>query len=184
MEKFGRLTFVKKTETKHKDGTYFHLFKCDCGLDKLALFRNVRNGYTRSCGCLASENAAARLFGKCPTNKRPEDERSLHWSMLELKNSAKTKKLELTLSLEDVKSIIFCNCHYCNNPPSRFIKHTRDVAWTKVPVNGIDRMDNTKGYIQGNCLPCCSECNYFKSNMPYEKFIDLVKRISTNMRLY
>lgn len=27
------------------------------------------------------------------------------------------------------------------------------------PAYGLDRLDNTKGHIMGNCVPCCGECN-------------------------
>jgi hypothetical protein len=40
-------------------------------------------------------------------------------------------------------------CAYCNRPPE----------------SGIDCDDNDHdiGYVAGNCVPCCSECNYMKS---------------------
>lgn len=37
--------------------------------------------------------------------------------------------------------------------------------------NGVDRKDNAKGYVTGNCLPCCWPCNYAKgSRYTYEQF--------------
>ncbi len=43
--------------------------------------------------------------------------------------------------------------------------------------NGIDRFDNTIGYIKDNCRSCCSLCNYLKRDSSYEKFINKIKRI-------
>jgi hypothetical protein len=30
---------------------------------------------------------------------------------------------------------------------------------------GCDRIDNTKGHIMDNCVPCCKECNYTRGNI-------------------
>ena len=38
--------------------------------------------------------------------------------------------------------------------------------------NGIDRMDNTKGYTLENINACCCECNLIKKNYIYEDIIN------------
>jgi hypothetical protein len=37
--------------------------------------------------------------------------------------------------------------------------------------NGIDRIDNTKGYTEENTKSCCGNCNYLKRNYEYDKFL-------------
>jgi hypothetical protein len=44
--------------------------------------------------------------------------------------------------------------------------------------NGIDRIDNARGYERDNIVPCCKFCNRAKSAMPQKEFIDLVRRIA------
>lgn len=176
--KYGRLTLLEKTNVRHKDGTFYHKFKCDCGTEKLILFRQVRSGDTRSCGCLQAEGAAARLIGKCPTNKRPEKERAIHWAFLTTRQSAKSKKQEFALSLRDIENIVFQECFYCGALPQRHIKHTREIAEVKVPVNGIDRYDNSKGYTIENSVPCCTECNYLKCDYHGLEFIKKIREMS------
>lgn len=39
-------------------------------------------------------------------------------------------------------------------------------------VNGIDRMDNTKGYILTNCVGCCKNCNFIKKSLDAHTFIE------------
>lgn len=42
---------------------------------------------------------------------------------------------------------------------------------------GIDRRDNKRGYVQGNCQPCCCRHNMVKSSVfTHEQMLDLVKR--------
>jgi hypothetical protein len=43
---------------------------------------------------------------------------------------------------------------------------------------GIDRKDNTKGYVLENSLPCCYLCNRAKGDKPYEEFILWVVRLA------
>lgn len=179
--KYGRLTLIEKTSTKYKDGTYFHLFKCDCGTSKLILLRRVIKGDTRSCGCLAAEGASARLLGKCPTNKRSEYDRAINWSYHELKSTSKNRNLELSLTIKDIENIVFKNCYYCNAAPNRFIKHTRDMTHVKIPVNGIDRYKNHVGYHADNCVPCCKRCNYFKKDINGDEFLALIATIYHNV---
>ncbi len=39
----------------------------------------------------------------------------------------------------------------------------------------IDRVDNTKGYVKGNCVACCSHLNGIKSNIDYKDIISMAK---------
>lgn len=45
--------------------------------------------------------------------------------------------------------------------------------------NGLDRIDNSVGYTEDNCVPCCAVCNRAKNSMGYNEFIeyldDLIK---------
>lgn len=52
-----------------------------------------------------------------------------------------------------------------------------------VMYNGIDRVDSEKGYVVGNCVPCCYEVNRAKSNMTQSDFLELVRQISVNLKL-
>jgi len=67
------------------------------------------------------------------------------------------------------------NCHYCDTPPSNKAAHSRGV--TIVRVSGVDRIDNTKGYIIDNCVPCCKDCNRAKSDLTMEEFKSWIKRL-------
>jgi hypothetical protein len=46
--------------------------------------------------------------------------------------------------------------------------------------SGIDRLDNNIGYVSGNCVPCCSVCNYAKRDMTVDQFKNWIKRIYIN----
>ena len=40
----------------------------------------------------------------------------------------------------------------------------KDCTYCGFPAIGLDRLDNSKGHIQGNVVPCCKECNIARNN--------------------
>ena len=47
--------------------------------------------------------------------------------------------------------------------------------------NGIDRIDNNKGYTKENCVPCCDICNRIKMDLPYNVFIEHITKCYKNL---
>lgn len=79
------------------------------------------------------------------------------------KSRAKTKNIPFELSFNLFDTIVKHKCFYCKYDP--FDK-----------PNGIDRFDNTKGYVKGNCVPCCWTCNRAKSSMKPDEYFDYIER--------
>jgi hypothetical protein len=46
--------------------------------------------------------------------------------------------------------------------------------------NGIDRFDNSKGYVLENCKSCCGHCNLMKKDRLYSSIIANAEKITTN----
>lgn len=67
--KFNRLTVVSRAENS-KNGKAMWLCKCDCGNTLIVWGSNLRNGHTKSCGCLQKEKTTNRnlVHGKACTN--------------------------------------------------------------------------------------------------------------------
>jgi hypothetical protein len=53
-DKYNHLTLLKRIRTKLVDEkyTYYGIWKCDCGEERMILLHNVSLGNTKSCGCL------------------------------------------------------------------------------------------------------------------------------------
>lgn len=66
-DRYGRLTVIKEVEGK-PNKRYF-LCKCDCGNEVTVYMGNLRNGQTKSCGCLRDERAT-QTRTKDLTNKK------------------------------------------------------------------------------------------------------------------
>lgn len=79
------------------------------------------------------------------------------------------------MSEAEFKSIIKQSCHYCNEEPSRHQSVSYRDGYEL--VNGIDRVDSSKGYSIDNCVPCCNTCNLMKNTLPKEVFLDKISQI-------
>lgn len=78
------------------------------------------------------------------------------------KSGALKKGNDFALSMEDFALIVLEDCRYCGENTKRI---------------GIDRIDNSKGYVLGNCAPCCKLCNYMKKNHTVDDFLIHIKKI-------
>jgi hypothetical protein len=70
----------------------------------------------------------------------------------EAKHSAKKRKIEWTLTLEEYTALIAMPCYYCDNKLCEPVK--RSI--------GLDRLDSSKGYEISNVVSCGYACNCIK----------------------
>lgn len=71
------------------------------------------------------------------------------------------------------------NCYYCGTEPSgrEFSKSGHEYIF-----NGLDRLDNNKGYSVENVVPCCKVCNAMKSNTSYDQFVKQIQTIANHLK--
>jgi len=81
-----------------------------------------------------------------------------------LHTNAKVRNLDVTITLEKYKNLISSHCFYCGG----VLPETG---------SGIDRIDSKVGYVEGNCRPCCGQCNRAKTDMTESEFKEWVLRI-------
>ena len=167
-ERFGLLTAIRAAAYRRNNKTVWFC-RCDCGGEKYVKRDQLKVGSVKSCGCLwrqprlSSEEAVARQVTRG------------------YKRNAVTRGLRFDLSIAQVKAFIFADCFYCGLPPKAVIPTTvvMSTAHRGILFNGIDRKDNSLGYIYNNCAPCCSLCNYMKRSLSVETFLHHVGRIKT-----
>ena len=140
------------------------LFICECQNEVWARYDSVVSGKVKSCGCQRS-HAHKKEYGLSSKKRKYRG----------YKRTAKKKKLAFTLSFEKFIDITSSNCYYCNCPPSNIQR--ADGNNGDYVYNGIDRVDNDKGYIDDNCVPCCSPCNNAKKHLPAKDFLALIEAI-------
>lgn len=89
---------------------------------------------------------------------------------------AKVRGLQFEISLHYFYLMVIEDCFYCGSPPSQT---TSDFLH-----NGLDRVDSSLGYIEGNCVPACKTCNFAKNNMTLEAFVAWAARVENHLSRY
>jgi len=154
-QKFGRLTAIKLSDIV-KYGISYWLCKCDCGNEKIINSASLKNGNTKSCGCLRK--------------KLPTREAACNAVLLAHKYQAKKRNLEQSLTDKQIKIIHKKNCYYCGVSPSNIYSPSdRNSLYV---YSGLDRVNNTKGYTIDNVVSCCAICNSAKGEMSYKEFLN------------
>jgi hypothetical protein len=168
--KYNQLTFIKELPAAEGQHNLRVECLCDCGTTVIIPKVNFSAKRTKSCGCLQKINAVIAGKKNC---KKPGEA-----ALTQIYNgyiaNARYRKLEFSLSKNVFRKIASQNCDYCGAVPTN-----RNSNFPSGPclVNGIDRIDNQKGYIAENCIAACKFCNWTKSNYTKEEFLNHVEKI-------
>lgn len=176
---FGQLIVVELDKINTKRHRW--ICACKCGNTKSIQENHLLSGNTKSCGCLHKRQGKDSPFFK-GCGELPLD----YFSILKRgakgggKFNRKSKQFDLTLG-------------YLWN---LFLKQNRCCALTKLELSfggkaadrkrketnkmtaSLDRIDSTKGYVEGNVQWVHKEVNLMKNDLPLERFIDLCKKIA------
>jgi len=161
-KKFGKLTplvYLGKSRWR---------CQCDCGNTCEVASYDVSHGRTKSCGCISKENARNLNL------KAPGVSAATH-IYLNIKKSAGARGYEFNITKDDVLKLVFLPCHYCGVSPSNEKKSRFNNG--NLMYNGLDRINNDRGYTKDNIVPCCWICNEKKKAMTKANFFAWVKRV-------
>lgn len=168
--KFGMLTVIRFLEFKDTKSKRVQILEClcDCGKTKNVRRDCLLSNITKSCGCQLNLYMTSIDYAVVSEYAK-------------YKSGAKRRNICFCLTKQDVETLIFQKCYYCNSEPSResckSAIHLKNYTREKYLLNGIDRFDNNQGYILENCVPCCSHCNRAKLDYSYKEFLDWIKRV-------
>lgn len=160
--KFGRLTVIKQADTWGVNGISFWVCLCSCGKEHTVARNILIQEVSKSCGCLNLE----LVRNRAKINSLPEGEAGFRHYLAQIKHAAKKRNYVWELKDEEVKELNKQNCFYCGSEPKQKYK----AKSGPYVYNGLDRVDNSKGYNRFNVVPCCGLCNRAKSNMEQSVF--------------
>jgi len=105
-------------------------------------------------GCPACRSSSVcKKYGRIVSNR-----------VFSYKYQAKRRKLEWSLEDDQAVALLRSPCFFCG--------HLRQ------PFNGIDRLDNDRGYVEDNVVSCCSTCNHAKCKMSVSDFQAWLDRLA------
>lgn len=158
--RFGHLTAVRWIPVGSR-----WVCRCDCGNEVTHSPSELLRGRAKSCGC--AKRGPRGSHGDAAFN-------NVH---SKYQRGARERGLPWDLGVEDFRRLTSLDCHYCGTAPSTVLK-TNAVDGGYV-YNGLDRVDNSRGYTLDNVVPCCGICNHAKGTMSYGEFLAWISRLAS-----
>jgi hypothetical protein len=166
----------KKSNTEAKHNRRYITARCkQCGT--IETMRD--DSYIHKKGC---KKCGSKEGGK---NRILKDLKSAKNRILaSYKINAKKRGYVFEISNERFFELLNGNCYYCDAKPR--LANYMSKATQKHPeydfyINGVDRLDNNKGYVEGNVVSCCTACNLMKKELHYKHFINKIFSIYKNL---
>jgi hypothetical protein len=165
--RFVKLTVVRLVG-RNKSGNLLWETQCDCGTLVPASASDLRSGRIRSCAKCSRRNQ----------KKQPVEVVATNQIMANYKKLAFVRHIPWGLDRRAFARLLKESCHWCGSPPNNQFVLKRTFERYTFPYNGIDRLDNERGYEEANCVPSCHICNWMKKDLSKEEFIDQARRIT------
>ncbi len=156
----GGLIAINPTSERASDGSIVWSVKCQI------------------CSSLAKKSASdlKRGRGGCPVCVEQKAQDSPCLTIYNnYKRNARRLKRSFEISFEQFKGLVSASCSYCGDAPSSVLK--KAGARYGIVYNGLDRVDNDRGYVLDNVVTACKFCNFAKSQWTLDEFLAWLKRI-------
>ena len=173
-QKYFRLLVIEQDKDKNKTNKHKRVYwkcKCDCGKFTVVESSKLKDGHTKSCGCLLIDVDREKAYKLYSVNIKytPREATARRvWGC----------RYNDELSFEDFYRLSQLLCFYCGAKPnnkqnsaiydkkaSEYAKENGDFIY-----NGVDRLNSDETHILENCVPCCKWCNFSKRERSVEDF--------------
>lgn len=165
-QKFGALSVV----CRYKDSRASWVCQCDCGKTFITEYSRLLQKSHYSCGCSRYRKGAINAGWKGYKGVSKD-------FFTRIKHNASKRKLAFEISLEYIGDLLdkqYGMCALTGLPIS--IGASRDGITTA----SLDRIDNSKGYIEGNVQWVHKDINQIRSNHTVEYFVQLCKLVAAH----
>jgi len=134
--------------------------------------RRIRLGLSqlvrcKDCGSSFAKNSQHDVCSDCAKDHNYHNH-SVLGKFRSYKHGATRRGFEWEITPEQFHNFWHVACHYCGD---------------EIQGVGIDRVDNSQGYLVDNCVPCCETCNEMKLDHGLEHWLDHMKKILRHMEV-
>lgn len=168
-QRFGKLVALKLSNERTTAKLRIWECRCDCGKIKKVVAKSLRNGMTKSCGCEAHPSKSKNV------NWKGYGEISLDFYTT-LRRNAQSRFLSFEVSIEYLWELFLKQDRRCalSGRLLQFGRINKDRANTTV---SIDRINSSKGYVEGNVQWVHKKINIMKNVYSQEEFLNLCKEV-------
>ena len=151
------------------------LCKCDCGNETLVRATNLKSNTTKSCGCLHTEvirSGYNEISGE-------------YWTRVKNGSKRRSRNVDFNISIEYAWDLFLKQDRKCALSGidiyfkfSNYISKTNDRQ-----TASLDRIDSSKGYIEGNVQWVHKDINNMKQALTQQEFINWCKLVTINSKI-
>lgn len=132
----------------------------------------------KSCGCMQSKRSR-RVAGS--GRRTPEGTRVEINNLISIyKSNARKRGISFDLTYTQFETLVDSECYFCGDIGGNTL---RKRGYNDYNYTGIDRINNSVGYLPSNCIPCCSWCNRAKNNGTLENFVDKCRKVASRIEM-
>lgn len=179
-KRFDRLLIQSESHIRDTSGRSKIILSCicDCGERTTVHKDRVLRGHTKSCGCL--QNETRKLWGE--SQALSYGEATANETYASYKKSAGVRGFTFDLTLDEFIAIITKQCLYCGD----YLTNEKRGRYKNgsFRYTGIDRYNNSLGYVKGNCVPCCRVCNRIKTDMGVDELEIRLRKMLDNLNIW
>jgi hypothetical protein len=174
--KFGKLLAVEEVKERTSKGIRYKCL-CECGNTHEAFATHLRRGLITHCGCNKVKGSKHHQWtgvGEISSGFWYDHVvRSANGSKL---GNKERKPKELTLTIQEAWQLFLSQNRKCalSGLELTFPSVYKDPSWTA----SLDRIDSSKGYIEGNVQWVHKDINMMKNKFNNEYFINVCKQIN------
>jgi predicted DNA-binding protein YlxM (UPF0122 family) len=173
----------KVYKNKGSSGSKNGMWRTDIDVNLIIdLFINSDKNYTTIADELGLDRGVVKRrlqkAGIDVVRKRRHDNLGVQTPMNKLyykyQKSAEKRGYDFDIDVDTFHQLVQQPCNYCG---STHTSHETSKVGFKYDYTGLDRIDNNKGYIVTNVIPCCKICNQMKSNLNVDVFKEQINKI-------
>jgi hypothetical protein len=171
-KRFGKLKVIslneERTNKENRALAYWNCL-CDCGNTSVVRSSALISGRSQSCGCnhhkLGKNNSNFTGF---------EEIGGRYWNNLK-KTSILTRKLAFDIIIQDAWALFLKQNRCCALTGMELQFQSKDSVADRTA--SLDRIDSSKGYIEGNVQWVHKDINYIKNDYSQNYFIELCNKV-------
>lgn len=173
-DKFEYWTVIDETPVKERKN-WRVLCKCKCGKETLVRISALQQGMSKGCPCRSGDLTRAKVIA--------EGDLSLTLYS-RFRNNAKIRSFTWDVSIKYLWDLFVKQDGKCalSNIELKLEKSLNRIKGQANITASLDRIDSSKGYIEGNVQWVHKDVNYMKQDLDEDYFIKMCKLITKNKK--